>query len=731
MRRRIFAAMALSFLLMGGATPGIGWASPEKVKVLPNPFKRLEAFMTPETLQQFKTLYQQAMNDVDARRLRDMHRWLTEEPHVAGTARSEDVARFLFEQFRSAGLRATLDGYQVLLSYPKHVALTLVEPIQYDFDLRERGLALDKDAYDRKVWLPFNGYAASGDITAQIIYVNYGREEDYAELKKMGVDVRGRIVLARYGAIFRGVKAMLAEKNGAIGMILYSDPRDDGYHRGDVYPFGPWRPDWAVQRGSVMWMTRYPGDPLSPGFASPSAGQPEGVKGDSVPLRERSARKKPLSPKQAENLPHIPVLPVSYGNARRIFEQLGGPVAPYAWQGGLPLTYHLGPGPAKVHMVVEMEQPIRPIYNVIGWIPGTTGEVVLIGNHHDAWTYGAVDPSSGTTVLVEVARVLGQRVKKGYRPRRTIMFAEWDGEEYGLLGSTEFVERYLPDLQKKLVAYINCDSAVSGKRPGASAVPQLRRWIEIAADLVPHPVQPGSLLTAWLARVKNSGAARPPVGFLGSGSDYTAFLDHAGLPSLSVGLSGAYGVYHANIDDFFWMNAFTDPDYTWHRTIARWLVNILLIGVESERYPFDFRDYGSALLNSFRKIEPDIKALEDHEIMALYQTVLGRIEKWNKQLQDFQEEGKRRLQQHQLKKLQAWNSVARRIDQLFIDEQGLPGRPWFRHLIFAPGLDLGYGARVFPGVRESLKTGDLSGLKQQLRALKEAFDRQIALLESL
>ena len=462
---------------------------------------------------------------------------LTEEPHVAGTPAQLKVVEFVRDRFKEFGLETEVVKYDVFINHPKNVSLRMTSPREEKLSLVEEVNSKDKDSSPQGQFPAFHGYGASGQAAGQIVYVNYGSPSDFDRLRDLGIPVAGRIVLVRYGGAFRGLKVKEAQERGAAGVLIYSDPADDGYVRGDVYPEGPWRPPSAIQRGSVQFLSSMPGDPSTPGYPSNSA-----------------AKRVPRG--QMENVPRIPSLPIAYGEAEKLLRQLGGLQVPNGWQGGLPFSYHTGPGPASVEFEVEMDETLRPIYNVIARIPGSVepDRWVILGNHTDAWTHGAVDPNSGTSVLIETARTLSAALKAGWKPLRTILLCGWDAEEYGLVGSTEWAENHAAELQAKTVAYVNLDSAVSGTDFSSSGVPSLRDLMRQVAAKVPDPRRSGTIAATWEKRLKDAWAASTPVsldgaeqafelqlGRLGSGSDYTAFLDNLGVASLDFGFGGSNG----------------------------------------------------------------------------------------------------------------------------------------------------------------------------------------------
>lgn len=656
-------------------------------------------------------------------------RWLrdlTEEPHVAGTEEDRRSAEYVREKLASFGFDTEVVTYEVLLNYPKEVSLRLVEPEPMDLSLREGGYPADKDSYSRDAFPAFHGYGASGTATGQVVYVNYGRREDFEKLEEMGGSARGRIALVRYGRSYRGLKVFEAQEHGAIGVIIYSDPADDGYMKGDVYPQGPMRPETSLQRGSARFPQAGPGDPTTPG----------------VPSRKGAAR---VPRDKIQGVPRIPSLPLSYGEARKILSALAGERIPDAWQGGLPFAYHLGPGPAKVEMKVEMDYALRPIWDVIATVRGTAEPErwVILGNHRDAWTYGAVDPNSGTASLLEMARGVGEALKAGWKPRRTLMLASWDAEEYGLVGATEWVEDRAQDLAAKAVAYINLDSSTAGANLDVSGVPSLRDLMIEAAGDVPEPKKGGSVLRAWEGRRRSEWAKEEPpclcdrdvrfelrLGALGSGSDFSPFLDHAGVASVDFNFDGPYGVYHSTFDNLYWMDHFGDPDYLYHTAAARLygLVAMRLSGAEVA--PLRYAAYGrelERLLAEMRRqvlrerreaqaaekpqkkppLDPDFSALQEAiaefaRAGEVLDVALGRLEDAGAG----PPAGLARL-----------NDTLVAVERAFLHPEGLPGRPWYRHVIYAPGTTTYYQAQTFPGLAQAIDARDAALFDVQSRVL--------------
>jgi N-acetylated-alpha-linked acidic dipeptidase len=652
-------------------------------------------------------------------------RILTQAPHIAGSPEDKATAEYVGQKFRDAGLDTEIVEYKVWFNYPAEIRVDMTEPagVEMHGPRRER---VDGDPYpdDPRVVTPYNGMSPSGDAEAEVVYANYGSPDDFDKLKQMNVDVRGKIVLVRYGSNFRGVKAFVAQERGAAGVIIYSDPKDDGYYRGDAYPKGPWRPASGVQRGSVGFMFQFPGDPTTPGVASTS-GLPDS---------------KRVSPAESEQLPKIPVTPLSYADASPILEHLGGPASPREWQGALPFTYHVGPGPAKVRMHLKQDYQFRTIWDVIGKVRGASApeEWVVAGNHRDAWVYGAVDPNSGTAAMLEAVHGLGELLKSGWKPKRTIVIGSWDAEEEGLIGSTEWGEDHAHELEYA-AAYFNMDVAVAGKKFGASGVPTLKEFIREIAKAVPSP-QAATVYDAWKkASAASAESNHPqdaafrsppnaiqndvPVGDLGSGSDYTVFLQHLGVPSTDISSSGDYGVYHSAFDDFAWFKKFGDPDFLYEQQMARVYGLEVLRMSSADVLPYDYENYGKEILVYIESAKVKSK---DH---------------FGDKSPDFSAavEGARRLQEAGAKMLQKqrklpatldrMNAKLREAERALLIPEGLPNRPWFHHAIYAPGQYTGYAAVVIPGVNEAIDRGDLRRTEEQIATLAAALNRAVQVLE--
>ncbi len=658
---------------------------------------------------------------------REHLRRLTAEPHVAGTKEDYATAIYVRDQMRSYGLAAELKEYDVLLPYPKRPSIVeLVASPRERLALEEAVVPEDPTSASPKIIPLFNGYSPSGDVTAPLVYVNYGLPPDYEALKKLGVSVKDKIVLARYGNSFRGVKAKVAEENGAIGLIIYSDPADDGYVQGDVYPKGPWRPASSAQRGSVQYLFLYPGDPLTPGRPS-------------IPGVPR------LKIEEAKDLTRIPVQPISYGDAQRLLAPLRGPLRPQGFQGGLPLAYHVGgTDDVRVHLKTEMDYQVRKIWNVIARIDGSEEKDrwVIMGNHRDAWTFGAVDPNSGSTAMLEAARGFGQLLKNGWRPRRTIVLCSWDGEEYGLIGSTEWAEEYADELKQKAVAYLNMDAAVSGTNFGASSVPSLWKLIRAATRDIRDPKTGKSVYQQWQDRVHESrpetestvlevGVGEARIEALGSGSDYTPFLQHLGIPSLDMAFGGDYGVYHSAYDSFHWMSSFGDPSFAYHVAAAQLWGTVAMRLAETDGLPFYYTDYSAQIREFFdesvkiakrRNLSSAFDAEAMSEALGDFSKAAARIEKSRQET--ILEVERTRVEANDrhpraVTRLKRINEALLAAERALTEDQGLRGRPWYRHQIYAPGFYTGYAAQPLPDFRQALE--DRSGANAKL-----ALDRIVA-----
>jgi len=665
---------------------------------------------------------QEFLSVPDAKLAGEELKTLTAAPHLAATPEDHATAEYVAQKFRAAGLDTEIVPYRVLLNWPKIVKVEAAgadgKPLMAG-PTREHVDSGDPFQDDPRVVMPFNGSSGSGDVTGEVVYANYGRLEDFNELAAQHIDLHGKIVIARYGGNFRGVKVYIAEQHGAAGVLIYSDPQDDGYYKGDPWPDGPWRPETGVQRGSVQYLFRYPGDPQTPGVASTpdlpdSARQPADNTGDQ---------------------PHIVSIPISYHDAAPILQALKGPGVPQGWQGALPFRYHLGPGGVKAHLISRQDYQVRTIWDVIGRIKGTQlpDEWVVTGNHRDAWVYGAVDPNSGTAALLEDVHGIGALLKQGWRPKRSMIFCSWDAEEEGLIGSTEWVEQYAKPLDNA-VAYFNVDVAVSGPDFSAAAVPSLKQFMRDLARDVPSP-KGGTVYEQWkshrLEGNEHRGSNAPPmdngdvhVGDLGSGSDFTPFLQHVGVPSTDIGSGGPYGVYHSTFDDYAWFVANADPHFVYLQQMARVLGLEGIRMADTDVLPYDYATYAreiAAYIDAAQKKAADLKlgSLDFGPAREAASRFLAAAEKAHA------------LQAAPQGDPAALNRALRQAEAAFIAPAGLPNRPWYKHVIFAPGEYTGYAAVVIPGVNEAIDAHDEPRAGQQLSVLTQALDRAAQTLDSV
>jgi N-acetylated-alpha-linked acidic dipeptidase len=657
----------------------------------------------------------------DPKSAREHLRRLTIEPHIAGTKEDYDTAVYVRDQLRSYGLAAELREYEVWLNYPNRPStLELITTKRQPLSTREAVVPGDPTSTNSRITPLFNGYSASGDVTAPVVYANYGLPGDYEELKKAGVDVKGKIVIVRYGNSFRGVKAKVAEDNGAVGCIIYSDPEDDGYMQGDVYPKGPWRPVASGQRGSVQFLFDYPGDPLTPGKPA-------------IPGTPR------LKPEEATDLTKLPVQPIAYDVAKTILSQLKGPVRPArGFQGGLPFAYHVGgTNDVKLRLKTDMDYKLRKIWNVVARIDGNEEKDrwVILGNHRDAWVFGAVDPNSGSSTMLEVGRGFGSLLKQGWKPRRTIILCSWDAEEYGLIGSTEWAEEFADDLKAKAVAYLNLDAAVSGPHFGASSVPSLWKLIRAATRDVKDPKTGKSVYQQWQDHARENrpeGELHPAeerIGALGSGSDYTPFLQHLGVPSTDMGFNGDYGVYHSAYDSFYWMDHFGDPGFTYHVAAAQLWGTLAMRLADADGLSFDYTDYAKQIRDYFTegmrlaRIRNLAGSLDDKSMTSAIDDFAKEAERIEKNRQ----EAVRNSDRERLTKI---NDAIIQAERQFIDDKGLRGREWYKHQIYAPGIYTGYAAQPLTDFRQALDDRNSANAKESLVRIVEAIKRATKTLKT-
>jgi len=675
--------------------------------------------------------------------LRSWMKTLSARPHHLGSAYGKENAERIAALFRSWGYETAIERFDVLFPTPKTRVVELLAPERYVAKLHEPALKEDATSGQAaEILPPYNAYSIDGDVTGELVYVNYGVPKDYEVLARHGIDVRGKIVIARYGGSWRGIKPKVAAEHGAIGCLIYSDPAGDGYTEGDPYPKGAWRNDHSVQRGSVADMPVYSGDPLTPGV---------GATGDA----------KRLDRGEATTLTKIPVLPISYGDALPLLRNLGGPLVPKEWRGALPLAYHFGPGPARVHLKVAFDWKLVPAYDVIARMNGTdlADQWILRGNHHDAWVHGASDPISGMVALMEEARAIGELAKGGWRPRRTLIYAAWDGEEQGLLGSTEWVETHLSELRRHAVAYINSDSNDRGFLDVAGSHTLERFVTEVARD-VTDPQRGVSVLERLRARqLVDAETAeerqairdrkRMKLAALGSGSDYTPFLQHAGVASLNVGYGGEgeYGVYHSAYDSFDHYVRFADPKFDYGVAQAKTTGRMMLRMANADSLPFEASTLAATVGGYY------------DEVAKLADTMRADAEERNRQLRDktmelaadptkpFNVPGAEEPVPHlelavlrnaveRLKVSAAkFDAAGSRDDRVMMSleraltrDEGLPNRPWYRHHVYAPGLYTGYGVKTFPAVREAIELKKWDEANREIVVLAKVIDGYAALL---
>jgi N-acetylated-alpha-linked acidic dipeptidase len=668
----------------------------------------------------------------DPKLAREHLRTLTSAPHVASSPEDKKTAEYVAEKFRAAGLQTQIVEYKVWMGMPKeiHVDITAPAGVVMHGPTRESvGKGNDPYQDDPRVITPFNGDSPSGEAEADVIYANYGTKEDFQKLKDMKVDLKGKIVIVRYGQNYRGVKSYLAEENGVAGVLIYSDPIDDGYFKGDKYPKGPWRPDYGVQRGSVQYLSMYPGDPTTPGVASV----------ENLPDSQRL----PLN--QVKSLSTVPTTPISYADAQPILANLGGPDTPRDWQGALPFTYHIGPGPVRVKMNLKEDFQYRTIWDVIGIVPGTEHpeEWVVGGNHRDAWVYGAVDPNSGTAAMLETVHGIGALLKSGWKPKRTLVFGSWDAEEEGLIGSTEWVEEHGKELANA-AAYFNMDVGVSGPNFGAASVPSLKQFVRDVTKAVPAAAGEHTVYDVWKKRRQDESRdaanlatlggsqTRPPVvtvadvpvGDLGSGSDYTPFFQHAGVPATDIGSSGNYGVYHSVFDNFAWFTRFGDPDFIYEQEMARVFGIEMLHMAQADFLPYDYALYSHEVESYVSKASAAAERAHMHADFTALTDSAKHFAAASQGISALQHDPN--LSADATAKL---DKGLREAERALLIPEGLPKRPWFKHAVYAPGEYTGYAAVVIPGVTEGIDARDEQRTQAQIAALSAALERASRVLD--
>jgi N-acetylated-alpha-linked acidic dipeptidase len=719
---------------------------------------------------------------------RRQHHIFTAEPHVAGSVRNNELARYIADQWRTEGLEdVIIRRYDVYGSNPKSTFLEMTAPVHYRAGLRELPIPGDPDMKNKAISSAWSGMSASGDVTAPLVYAHSGNPEDYELLRKQGIDVKGKVVLVRYSNpySYRGFKALTAQREGAAAILIYSDPAEDGYKKGQVVPKGPWGPEYHIQRGAITYDFLVPGDPLTPGWAS-------------VPGAKR------IPVEDAISIPKIMALPLSWHDAKPLLAQMDGPVAPDDWQGGLPIKYHLGGNRVRVHVKIVMDNSTQPYYVVEGRIRGAQlpDEWIVLGNHRDAWVFGGVDPSSGTASMMELTRALGKMAKAGTRPRRTLVFCSWDGEEVGLTGSTEWGEQFADELRKKAVAYINVDEATSGPNFHGQAVASLAPMLVETSRTLKDP-SGKTLYEAWKASSKRErGEAKQQEEVtdlnladtrIGSGSDHTVFLNFVGMPVLGLQFDGPYGVYHSAYDDFFWMNHFGDPGYRYHTLMSQLWGVLALRLANADLLPFDFASYASNIrqfVNELAKNNPVIlsevadsqfanepaknnpvilSGVADsrsetatqskdpsplcatcgplrsttHELkLAAYRENAANtpldLKPVLEAIDDFEAAGKRlddsitrALASGRIdSKLAATiNHGAMQVERNWLNPDGIPGRPWFKHILY--GARYTYAHLELPGLTEAVEKQDWPTARQQAEILRQALANNTKLVNQL
>ncbi len=690
--------------------------------------------------------------------LRSNMQRLSAHPHHVGTEYDRENAEWILSLFKEWGWDAHIENFYVLFPTPKEREVELVAPTHFTATLEEPTVSVDPTSDQHSEQLPtYNAYSADGDVTAPLVYVNYGVPADYDELERLGVSVKGAIVIARYGMSWRGIKPKVAAEHGAVGCLIYSDPHEDGYSQGDVFPGGPWRPLEGVQRGSVMDMVLYPGDPLTPFVGA-----------------TKDAKRLPLS--EAKTITKIPVLPISYGDAQPLLSALRGPVAPERWRGSLSITYHVGPGPAKVHLKVQANWDTKTLYDVIARIPGSSSpdEWIVRGNHEDAWVNGAEDPLSGTVAEMEEARAMGDLLKQGWKPRRTIIYCIWDGEEEGLLGSTEWGEEHADELRQHAAVYINSDSNGRGYL-GAEGSHTLEKFINgVARDIE----DPETKLSVWKrhqleliahgnAEERKEARSHPDwhISALGSGSDYTVFIDHLGIASLDLGYGGESGggIYHSVYDDFYWYTHFGDTDFTYGRALAQTAGTAMMRLADADLLPFDFTGLADTIhtyddeLKKLLKDKQDAVRERNLEIdegvfaatnnpreplvlpakedpppylnFAPLDNAVDALERsaarYQKAIEKARANGGAALAHASLQQL---NELLIESERKLTSAAGLPGRPWFTHQIYAPGFYTGYGVKTLPAAREAIEQKKWKEADEGLAEIGKTLDGESALI---
>ncbi|HVD59389.1 MAG TPA: transferrin receptor-like dimerization domain-containing protein [Gemmatimonadaceae bacterium] len=699
----------------------------------------------------------------DPSRMREAMRRLSAHPHHVGSPYDRQNAEWIRDQFKSYGWDTQIENFDVLFPTPKERLVEMVSPTRYRASLAETRLPNDPTSGQQAEQLPpYVAYSADGDVTGPLVFVNYGVPADYEELERHGISVKGAIVIAKYGGSWRGIKPKVAAEHGAVGCLIYSDPRDDGYAAGDVFPNGPMRPAQGVQRGSVADMPTYPGDPLTPGVGA-------------------TKNAKRLTVAQAQTITKIPTLPISYGDARPLLAALRGAVVPSGWRGGLPITYRFGPGPARVHMRVKSDWSIKTLYDVIAKIPGTTeaDQWVIRGNHHDAWVNGAEDPISGLVAELEEARAFGILKSQGWRPKRTIIYAAWDGEEPGLLGSTEWVETHADELAQHAVAYLNSDTNGRGYF-GVEGSHSLEKFVNgVGRDVIDPETKLTVNRRVQLSRIRNGrGDDRKEareredlrISALGSGSDYSSFLDHLGVPSMNFGFGGEDngGIYHSIYDDFYWYTHYSDSTFVYGRALSQAAGTAVMRLANADILPFAFTNLAETsgrYLKELKKLrdsvadqiternseigenvyfatsdprEPTVAPVRQSPAPQVNWDVLDKAsDSLTKSAARYDAAYAKALDRmsgsnaSRDAQVRTINQRLLQAERALTSEEGLPGRPWYRHMIYAPGFYTGYGVKTMPGPREAIEQHQWANIDHEIGKVAGALNREATLVSEL
>lgn len=657
---------------------------------------------SPAAAAEQRKIEQQAIAIPQPDRARTHSRELSKEPHVAGTPAQARTRDYVIEQMKAMGLETEVRTYDVWLPHATQVRVTRMHRDTAALNLAEPAIAGDPVTAMQQ-YLTVNGSSAAGVGEGEVVFANFGLIEDYATLDSLGISVRGKVVLARYGRSFRGIKAREAEKRGAVALLIYTDPLDDGFARGDVYPEGPMRPMGGVQRGSVFNGT---GDPRTPGYGSvPGA---------------------PRLPLEQAGVPRIPVVPISASNAQLLMQDIRGRDIPANWQGGLPLRYHIGAGPVRVRVEVQTDAATngtKPIWNTLGYLRGSQypDEYVFIGSHRDSWGAGAADNISGTVSVLEAAQALSQLAKQGIRPKRTVVFATWDAEEWGLVGSTEYVEDDSLRLKKGAVAYLNQDVAAQGGQFGGGGTPSMRAMLRDVVKSVPHPQGRGSVYEMWRA---SSGtrvdSLEPPMGDPGGGSDFAGFYNHFGIPIADWGFGGPSGIYHSAYDTFAWMERFGDPGFIFHATAGRVGAAMLLRIANAEVLPYDYAEFAVTMRRYIPAVRTGFASKRwDAAVIPELERSITTLERAARTFAAARDSVLRTVPAG--RSFAATNTALLRVERAFARDSGLKSRPWYRSLIYASDVDNGYATISFPGVSEAIRYADAATAQAEVRDLASRF----------